>query len=67
MSAFLDITSAFDDVLPEVITDSLRDIGAAANIRKFVESLVNERELYFIENISLSDVRFAREHRRAQH
>ncbi|NEV49194.1 reverse transcriptase family protein [Wolbachia pipientis] len=46
--AFLDISGAFDNVLPETIISEFRRIGAPARIRKFVENITH-RMVHFVE------------------
>lgn len=53
-AAFLDISGAFDNVLPEAVMLELRRIGAPARIRKFVENTITHRTVHFVEEGHLS-------------
>jgi len=48
IAAFLDIKSAFDNVIPNILIQDLENIGIPAKIRKFVLNLTSTRTLYFI-------------------
>jgi len=58
VAAFLDITGAFDNVHPLAISE-LKNAGAPASIKKFVENLIIVRTVYFIKNGIISDKHFA--------
>ncbi|XP_018378524.1 PREDICTED: uncharacterized protein LOC108771118 [Trachymyrmex cornetzi] len=48
VAAFLDITSAFDNVDPYILLEDLKDIGVPALFRKFVENLISIRTMFFV-------------------
>jgi len=45
IAIFLDIASAFDNVIPTILFDDLREIGLPARLCKFVENLLSEPNL----------------------
>ncbi|XP_018309354.1 RNA-directed DNA polymerase from mobile element jockey-like [Mycetomoellerius zeteki] len=53
-AAFLDITGAFDNVLPLSVLTELRRIGVSAKVRKFVENTITHRSVHFVEEGQLS-------------
>jgi len=46
--AFLDLKRAFDDVVPNILIQDLKNIGIPARIRMFILNLICERQLHFI-------------------
>jgi len=42
-AAFLDIKGAFDNVIPNILIQDLKNIGIPARLRRFVSNLVGER------------------------
>jgi len=46
--AFLDIKGAFDNVIPNILIQDLKDIGIPACTRKFILNLTCERQLHFV-------------------
>jgi len=50
VAAFLDVTGAFDNVIPSILIDDLRNVGIPAKTCKFVENLLAERKIYSINN-----------------
>jgi len=53
IAVFLDIIGAFDNVIPSILFEELRDIGLPAKVCKFVENLLSERQIYSIVNGTL--------------
>ncbi|XP_018360232.1 PREDICTED: uncharacterized protein LOC108759347 [Trachymyrmex cornetzi] len=47
-AAFLDIQGAFDNVVPGLLVEDLKNIDIPAVIRQFVWHLTGEREIYFV-------------------
>lgn len=54
-AVFLDINSAFDNVVPSVLINQLKDLGIPAKVRKFIGNLLHTREISFINNGTLSN------------
>jgi len=50
IAAFLDIAGAFDNVIPSILFEDLREIGLPAKICKFVANLLSKRQIYSINN-----------------
>jgi len=48
--AFLDITGAFDNVIPNILIQELRNIGIPARTRRFIQNLIGERHLHFVND-----------------
>jgi len=48
ISAFLDIKDAFNNVIPNILIQDLKDIGVPARVRKFILNLINERQIFFV-------------------
>jgi len=57
LAVFLDITGAFDDVIPSILVQDLRTLGFPARTCKFIENLLCERYIRFVENGELSEPR----------
>jgi len=53
IAVFLDIAGAFDNVIPSILFEDLREIGLLAKVCKFIENLLSERQIYSIINGSL--------------
>jgi len=53
-AVFLDIEGAFDNVIPSILVQDLRDIGFPAQICKFIENLLMERFIFYARNGTLS-------------
>jgi len=49
-AVFLDIAGAFDNVVPSILIEDLRNLGIPARTRKFMENLLIERRIYSIDN-----------------
>jgi len=47
---FLDIEEAFDNVIPSILVQDLREIGLPAQTCKFIENLLSERHIYYTQN-----------------
>ncbi|XP_018393520.1 PREDICTED: uncharacterized protein LOC108772485 [Cyphomyrmex costatus] len=58
-AVFLDITGAFDNILPSAVLDELKDAGVPATIRKFIENLIVERSVQFLEQGNLGEKRIS--------
>jgi len=54
-AVFLDIASAFDNVIPSILIQDLRDIGFPAQICKFIKNLLTERHIYYTQCRDLID------------
>jgi len=50
IAVFLDIAGAFDNVIPSILIEDLREIGFPAKTCKFIENLLIERKIYSIHN-----------------
>jgi len=50
LTIFLDVESAFDNVIPNILIKDLQDIGFPAQICKFIENLLSEHNIYYIRN-----------------
>jgi len=48
IAAFLDIKSAFDNVIPNILMQDLENIGIPAKSRKFILNLISARMLHFV-------------------
>jgi len=48
LAAFLDIKSAFDNVIPNILIRELENIGIPARVRMFILNLISIRSLHFI-------------------
>jgi len=48
VGAFLDIKGAFDNVVPNILIQDLRNIGIPVRIRKFILNLICERQMFFV-------------------
>jgi len=48
IAAFLDIKSAFDNVIPNILIQDLENIGIPAKTRKFILNLISNRKLHFV-------------------
>jgi len=46
--AFLDIKGAFDNVVPNIVIQDLKNIGIPARIRIFILNLISERHMHFV-------------------
>lgn len=44
---FVDIVGAFDNVIPSILVDTLRNLGIPAKLRRFIQNLTSEREVFF--------------------
>jgi len=53
ITIFLNIAGAFDNVIPKILLDDLREIGLPARLYKFVENLLSERRIYSVINGTL--------------
>jgi len=53
-AAFLDIKGAFDNVIPNILIQNLRDIGIPAHLRRFIYNLVSERQVFFVADGALT-------------
>jgi len=53
IAVFLGIAGAFDNVIPAILFEDLREIGLPAKVYKFVENLLSERQIYSVINGSL--------------
>jgi len=51
----VDIASVFDNVIPAILIHDLEDIGVSSDIHKFIQNLISERELCFVNDDKLSD------------
>jgi len=49
-AVFLDIKGAFDNVIPSILIQDLRDIDFPAQFCKFIENLLIERYIYYSQN-----------------
>jgi len=47
ISAFLDMQGAFDNVIPNILIQDLKNIGISARVRMFILNLICERQLHF--------------------
>ncbi|EFN62498.1 RNA-directed DNA polymerase from mobile element jockey [Camponotus floridanus] len=56
---FLDLSNAFDDVIPSILISDLVDIGMPPTLCQFIYSLIHFRRLQFVINSELSDTRFS--------
>ncbi|XP_070525178.1 uncharacterized protein [Cardiocondyla obscurior] len=52
--AFLDIKGAFDNVIPDILLDDLKEISIPARIRKFIANIPTDRVIYFVVNGNIS-------------
>jgi len=48
ISAFLDIKGAFDNVIPNILIQDLKNIGIPARVRMFILNLISSRSLHFV-------------------
>jgi len=53
VAAFLDIKGAFDNVVPNILVQDLRDIGIPARLRRFILNLICERQIFFVADGAL--------------
>jgi len=53
IAIFLDIAGAFDNVIPSILFEDLREIGLPAKTCKFVVNLLSERQIFSIDNGTL--------------
>ncbi|XP_018405977.1 PREDICTED: uncharacterized protein LOC108782257 [Cyphomyrmex costatus] len=60
VAAFLDIKGAFDNVIPAILVNDLREIDVPPTLRQFIAHLISERELYFVVDGELVGPRFTR-------
>jgi len=49
-AVFLDIAGAFDNVVPSILIEDLRNLGIPARTCKFMENLLIERRIYSVDN-----------------
>jgi len=54
VAIFLDIADAFDNVIPNIFIQKLRNAGFPACLCKFIENLLAERLIYTVRNGELS-------------
>ncbi|XP_018407393.1 PREDICTED: uncharacterized protein LOC108783345, partial [Cyphomyrmex costatus] len=59
VAVFLDITVAFDNILPSAVLNELKDAGVPATVRKFIENLIVERSVQFLEQGNLGEKRLS--------
>ena len=52
-AAFLDITGAFDNMLPEAVLSE--KIGIPTRLRKFIENIITHKRVHFVEEGHLSE------------
>ncbi|XP_011689992.1 PREDICTED: RNA-directed DNA polymerase from mobile element jockey-like [Wasmannia auropunctata] len=57
---FLDIKSAFDNVLPDILLTELASINLPPNILRFIENLISVREVQFVVQGRLTSSRISR-------
>ncbi|XP_066596610.1 uncharacterized protein [Prorops nasuta] len=55
LACFLDINSAFDNVIPSILFDKLAEIGCPSNLVKFVNFLINDRKVYFFNSFYVKE------------
>jgi len=55
IAVFLDIAGAFDNVIPNILIQELRNEGFLACFCKFIKSLLAERLIYALRNGDFSD------------
>jgi len=48
--AFLDIKGAFDNIIPNILIQNLKNIDIPARIRKFILNLICERQFHFVND-----------------
>jgi len=48
-AAFLNIKGAFDNVIPNILIQDLKDIDIPARLRKFILNLISERQIFFVD------------------
>jgi len=53
VAVFLDIAGAFDNVIPNILIQELRNLGFPACFCKFIENLLLERLIYVVQNGNL--------------
>jgi len=53
IAIFLDIAGAFDNVIPNILIQELRNLGLPACFCKFIENLLLERSIYVAQNGNL--------------
>jgi len=52
---FLDIKGAFDNVVPNILIQDLKNISIPAQIRMFILNLICERQLHFVIDGNMAD------------
>ncbi|KAM0731572.1 putative RNA-directed DNA polymerase from transposon X-element [Formica fusca] len=52
---FLDLSNAFDDVIPNILMNDLDDIGLSPILRQFIYNLISFRKIQFCINGELTD------------
>ena len=51
LTAFLDVSGAFNNVLPDILLKKLAKIGVSTKFLKFIKSLIHERFIYTSDNM----------------
>jgi len=55
IAVFLDIAGAFDNIVPTILIQDLRDLDFPVKTCKFIENLLNERYIRFVRKGELSE------------
>lgn len=53
-SLFLDFTSAFDNVIPQILVEKCEEIGLPFKFNRFIANLIQEKNIQFIINGGIS-------------
>lgn len=56
---FLDLSNAFDDVIPFILISDLADLGLPPVLCRFIYSLIHARKLQFVVNGEITDARYS--------
>ncbi|XP_018405952.1 PREDICTED: RNA-directed DNA polymerase from mobile element jockey-like [Cyphomyrmex costatus] len=54
---FIPKAGAFENIMPSAVLDKMKDAGVPATIRKFIENLIVERSVQFLEQDNLGEKR----------
>lgn len=56
---FLDLSNAFDNVIPSILISDLDNLGLPPTLCHFIYSLIHTRRLQFVVNGEITDVRYS--------